>query len=127
FRRALRAGTPTLHLIERPYIRVRVAVHPVFQAWKSVPRFASDGRRFVPGVIGIARYEYLTHLARSLPHQSLDKLADEGQPCHQLADSSRPRKMQQLAAASWRCRCRAEAAPSASAGSTAAAGAGGDV
>lgn len=78
------------------YARVRdaaltddVAASTWLEAWRSVGRFASDGRRFAPWVIGIARYEYLTYIARFLPHQSLDKLADEGQPCLQLADSSR--------------------------------------
>ncbi len=66
-----------------------IAAATWLEAWKSVHRFASDGRRFVPWVIGIARYEYLTYVARSLPHQSLDKLADEGRPCLQLADSPR--------------------------------------
>ena len=77
------------------YARVRdaaltddIAAATWLEAWKSVHRFASDGRRFVPWVIGIARYE-LTDVARSFRHYSLDELDLHGQPCHMWADSSR--------------------------------------
>jgi RNA polymerase sigma-70 factor (ECF subfamily) len=65
-----------------------VAASTWLEAWRSVGRFASDGRRFAPWVIGIARYE-LTHVARSLRHCSLDELDYHGQPRHMWAESSR--------------------------------------
>ena len=77
------------------YARVRdaaltddVAASTWLEAWRSVGRFASDGRRFAPWVIGIARHE-LTHVVRSLRHYSLDELSYHGQPCHMWAESSR--------------------------------------
>src|SRR5215472_15069320 len=77
------------------YARVRdaaltddAAASTWLEAWRSVGRFASDGRRFAPWVIGIARYE-LTHVARPLRHYSLDELDHHGQPRHMWAESSR--------------------------------------
>ncbi len=77
------------------YARVRdaaltddAAASTWLEAWRSVGRFASDGRRFAPWVIGIARYE-LSHAARSLRHYSLDELDYHGQPRHVWAESSR--------------------------------------
>ena len=64
-----------------------VAASTWLEAWRSVGRFASDGRRFAPWVIGIARYE-LTHVARSLRHCSLDELDYHGWPYHMLAEAS---------------------------------------
>src|SRR6516162_9373810 len=46
-------------------------------ACRSIRRFTGGGRPFVPWVIGIARYQLLTHLARDRRHQSLDKLTPE--------------------------------------------------
>jgi RNA polymerase sigma-70 factor (ECF subfamily) len=75
------------------YARVRdaaltddVAASTWLKAWRSVGRFASDGRRFAPWVIGIARYE-LIHVARSLRHYRLDELEHHGQPRHMWAES----------------------------------------
>src|SRR5215472_7739084 len=75
------------------YARVRdaavtddVAASTWLEAWRSVGRFANDGRRFAPWVIGIARYE-LTHVARSR-HCSLDEFDYHGQPYHMSAEAS---------------------------------------
>ena len=77
------------------YARVRdaaltddVAASTWLEAWRSVGRFASDGRRFAPWVIGIARHE-VTHVARSVRPSRLDEVDYHGQPRHTWAESSR--------------------------------------
>jgi len=77
------------------YARVRdaaltddVAASTWLEAWRSVGRFASDGRRFAPWVIGIARHE-VTHVARSVRPSRLDEVDYHGQPRRTRAESSR--------------------------------------
>lgn len=55
-------------------------------AWRSVGRFTNDGRRFIPWVVGIAKYEILNHLIRSVDHGSLDEPDADGPRRADFAD-----------------------------------------